>query len=190
MVGKRIFLALPLEPFEPAVEKLKQLQQLLPAYQIKWVKTAHFHVTLFFFGQVPEYQIPGLIELLHSCLKNSPAFTFELTGPGIFKKAKEPRVLWLGIKVPDQLFELKKEIDRAVASLGFVPDNNGVFRPHMTLGRFLPHQNISTELDSALKDPQLTHPIWYSASKLVLFQSKLFPTGPQYDPIEVFPLCQ
>jgi len=188
MVGKRIFLALPVEPVEPAVERMRQLQKLLPFYQIKWVKTAHFHLTLFFFGEVPEQQIPGLIELLHSTLKNSPAFTFELTGPGIFKKAKEPRVLWFGMKAPDQLYDLKKNIDSAVSTIGFLPDNNGVFRPHMTLGRFLPHQAVSTVLDSALKDPQLSDPIGYSASKLVLFESKLFPTGPQYYPIEVFPL--
>jgi 2'-5' RNA ligase len=188
MVGKRIFLALPLEPVEPAVEKMKQLQKLLPVYHIKWVKTAHFHVTLFFFGEIPEQQIPGLIELLYPSVKNSPAFTFQLTGPGLFKKGKEPKVVWLGIKVPDQLYDLKKNIDRAVATLGFLPDNNGVFRPHMTLGRFLPHQVVSTALDSALKDPQLSAPILYSASKLVLFESKLFPTGPQYYPIEVFPL--
>jgi 2'-5' RNA ligase len=188
MVGKRIFLALPIEPVEPAVERMKQLQKLLPVYHIKWVKTTHFHVTLFFFGEILVQQIPELIELLHSSLKNSPAFKFQLTGPGIFKNGKEPRVIWLGVNVPDQLIELKKDIDSAVATLGFLPDNNAEFRPHMTLGRFVPHQVVSTALDSALKDPQLSDSIWYSASKLILFESKLFTTGPQYDPIEVFPL--
>lgn len=186
MVGKRIFLALPLEPVEPAVEKMKQLQKLLRDYSIKWVSIENFHLTLFFFGEIPTQQIPVLIELLSSSVKNSSAFTFSLTGPGIFKKGKEPRVLWLGIKAPDQLFEIKKDIDKAVATLGFIPDNI-VFRPHLTLGRFLPRQEVSSVLDSALKDEQLREPFLYSASKLILFESKLFPKGPQYYPVEVFP---
>jgi len=187
MVGKRIFLALPLEPVEPAVEKIKQLQKLLPAYHIRWVRIENIHLTLFFFGEIPLQQIPLLQELLRSSMKNSSAFTFSLTEPGIFKKGKEPRVLWLGIQTPDQLFDLKKKINQAVATLGFLPDDIA-FHPHLTLGRFLPRQEVSSVLDSALKDAQLSVPIGYYVSKLILFESKLFPTGPQYYPIEVFPL--
>ncbi|MCX6238779.1 MAG: RNA 2',3'-cyclic phosphodiesterase [Bacteroidia bacterium] len=184
---KRIFLALPLEPVGPVIEKIKQLQKLLHDYSIKWVSIENFHLTLFFFGEIPVQQIPVIKELLGSSFKNSSAFTFSLTGPGIFKKGKEPRVLWFGIKATDQLFEIKKDIDKAVATLGFIPDNI-VFRPHVTLGRFLPRQEVSSVLDNALKDEQLREPFLYSASKLILFESKLFPTGPQYYPVEVFPL--
>lgn len=187
MVGKRVFLALPLEPVEPAVEKMKQLQKLLSAYRIKWVRAENFHLTLFFFGEISEQQVSNIDEFLRSLVKDSSVVTFSLTGPGIFKKGNEPQVLWLGIKATDQLSELKKEVDKAVLTLGFSP-NDKTFRPHLTLGRFLPHQQISSVLDNALKDIQLMEPIEYYASKLILFESKLFPAGPQYYPIEVFPL--
>lgn len=187
MVGKRVFLALPLEPVEPAVGKMKQLQKLLSAYHIKWVRTENFHLALFFFGEISEQQVSNLEEILRSSIKDSTAVTFSLTGPGIFKKGNEPRVLWLGIKANDQLLELKKEVDKAVLALGFLP-NDKTFRPHLTLGRFLPRQQISSILDNALKDLQLTESIEYYAPKLILFESKLFPAGPQYYPIEVFPL--
>jgi 2'-5' RNA ligase len=187
MVGKRIFLALPLEPVEPAIEKMKLLQKLLHDYRIKWVREENLHLTLFFFGEIPTQQIPLLTEFLRSSVRNSSAFTFSLTAPGIFKKGKEPRVLWLGIKAPDQLFEMKKDIDKAVAALGFISNNN-VFRPHISLGRFVPRQEISLVLDNALKEAELAEPIACDVSKLILFESKLFPTGPKYYPIEVFPL--
>ena len=187
MARKRVFLALPLKPVEPVVAKMKQLQKLLHAYHIKWVRPENFHLTLFFFGEIPAQQIPVLIELLHTPVKNSSAFPFSLTGPGIFKKGREPRVLWLDIKASDQLFEIKKEIDNAVATLGFIPDDK-VFRPHLTLGRFLPRQEVSSVLDFTLEEAQLAEPIRYEVSRLILFESKLFPSGPQYYPIEVFPL--
>lgn len=189
MVRKRIFLALPIEPVGPAVEKMDQLQKLLCDYRIKWVRNENIHLTLFFFGEIPVQQIPLLQEVLRSSMKNSNAFSFSGTGPGIFKKGKEPQVLWLGIQTTDQLFELKKEINKAVATLGFIPDVK-VFRPHLTLGRFLPRQEISSVLHNAFKDALLAVPFGCNVSKLVLFESKLFPAGPQYYPIEVFPLCQ
>ncbi len=187
MVGKRVFLALPLEPVEPAAEKMKQLQKLLSGYHIKWVRAENFHLTLFFFGEISAQQISVLEELLRSSVKDSPAVTFSLTGPGIFKKGNEPRVLWLGVKATDHLFELKKEVDKVVSALGSFP-NDKTFRPHLTLGRFLPHQEIPPVIDGALKDAQLMEPVEYYASKLILFESKLFPTGPQYFPLEVIPL--
>ena len=189
MVRKRVFLALPIEPVEPAVEKMEQLQKLLRDYRIKWVIRENIHLTLFFFSEIAEQQIPLLQELLRSFVKNSTAFSFSVTGPGIFKKGKEPQVLWLGIQTPDQLFDLKKEINQAVATLGFIPDVK-FFRPHLTLGRFLPRQEMSSLLDNALKDALLSVPFECNVSKLILFESKLFPAGPQYYPIEVFPLCQ
>jgi len=187
MVGKRIFLALPLEPVEPAAEKTIWLQKLLGSYRIKWTRVENFHLTLFFFGETSLRQILVLQELLRSALKNYPAFSFSLNGPGVFKKGREPRVLWLGIKASDQLFEIKKAIDTAVAISGFTSDDK-IYRPHLTLGRFFPGQEISSVLDSALKEGPLTPPVEYYVSKLILFESILFPGGPKYLPIEVFEL--
>ena len=184
---KRIFLALPLEPVEPVAEKMKQLQMLLRNYRVRWVEKENFHLTLFFFGEIPEQQIPVLKELLHESVKNSSAFTFSLTGPGIFKKNTEPRVIWLGIKASEPFFEIKKETDKAAEAFGFITGDK-TFRPHLTLGRFLPGQEVSSVLENALKEEQLAEPIGYYASKLILFESKLFPAGPQYYPIEVFTL--
>jgi RNA 2',3'-cyclic 3'-phosphodiesterase len=189
MNGKRVFLALPIEPVEPAAEKMEKLQIMLNNYAIRWVSTANYHLTLFFFGHVHLQQITGLSETLRLCVKNTPAFNCTLTGPGIFRNGKMPKVLWLGINNPDQLFTLKNEINNAVAELGFLPDTT-VFRPHLTIGRFLSRQEITSTLESVLNDDQLIEPFPYFASKLILFESKLFPSGPQYAPIEVFPLKQ
>jgi len=184
---KRVFLALPLEPVEPAAEKMKILQKLLSAFRIKWVRIENYHLTLFFFGEIPVQLIPDIQQILRSTLENSSPFSLALSGPGIFKKGKEPRVLWLGVEPSDQMLELKKEIDKAVVSIGFIPDDKP-FRPHLTLGRFMQRQEVTTVLENALNLPQLAKPIGYDVSKLILFESKLFPEGPLYLPIDIFPL--
>jgi RNA 2',3'-cyclic 3'-phosphodiesterase len=189
MDEKRVFLALPLEPADLVAEKMVLLQKKLRPYRIKWVDTHNFHLTLFFFGEIPVQQIPVLKVLLHSTIKNFPAFSFSITEPGLFKAGKEPRVLWLGVKAPEQLFEMKRAIDEAVSTLGFWSENK-IFSPHLTLGRFLPRQGISSVLDNALKEESMVEPIDYYASKLILFESRLNPSGPQYHPIEVFSLVQ
>ena len=189
MTNKRIFVALPLEPVEPAAAKMTELQGWLTAYRIKWVRTENFHVTIFFFGEVPEQQLPQISRLLSRAVQDSSAFSFSLTGPGIFKKGREPRVLWLGIGATDPMVELKATIDQSLIAGGFMADHP-FFRPHLTLGRFLAHQEIAPDLGNALKSIPLSVPIDYQASKLILFESILFSEGPQYLPLEVFPLGQ
>ena len=189
MLTKRVFLAIPINPVEPVIEKMTRLKNRLADYRIKWVNRENLHLTLFFFGEIPLNQIPELRKLLRSTTHNLPSFSFSLTGPGIFKKGKEPKVLWHGIKAPDLLFDIKKEVDRTVASMGYIPDEK-TFRPHLTLGRFMPRQEVHPDLENALKEMQTDESIEYTASELILFESKLSPEGAQYFPIEVFPLSK
>ncbi|MDP4278763.1 MAG: RNA 2',3'-cyclic phosphodiesterase [Bacteroidota bacterium] len=189
MDGKRIFLAMPVEPVEPAVELALRLKMRLPAYRIKWEDEKKYHLTLFFFGQVPVSQLSAIQETLFTLLQQVPVFDCLLTGPGLFKSGKEPRVLWLGLKMPDSFTLLKEQIDQAMANLGFLPDNEP-FQPHLTLGRFSKGQNTSPELDDALSAMQPLTPFRLQASKLILFESRLSAAGSRYFPIEEFHLKQ
>lgn len=187
MEKKRVFLAFTIKPDRPLADKIKHLQNKLSTYHIKWVSADNFHVTLFFFGELTAEQIDTVRNLLHEALNDSPTFSFSIPSPGIFRDRREPRVLWLGIEATDELVLLKNEIDKAVAPLGFIPDNK-VFSPHLTLGRFAPRQKISPPLRTALKELQSAKAIVCYVSKLVLFESKQTQTGVRYYPIDVFPL--
>ena len=187
MIIKRVFLALPVEPVEPAAEILIRLQKRLSEYRIKWVPLTNFHLTLFFFGEIPAAQIPLITGPLHDVIMKQPPLNFSMTGPGIFKKGEEPQVLWLGIQDAGPMSALKKEIDQALSAIAFLTENKP-FRPHLTLGRFNGRQKVSSGLLSVLKEEQLSAPIACSSSKLILFESKLSPAGPTYIPLEVFPL--
>lgn len=187
MQSKRTFLALPLIPVEPAADKAKELKHLLRKYSIKWVDPESYHLTLFFFGEVPVDQLAELKDAIRSAVQGMPAFSFKLTNPGLFKRGHEPNVLWLGIEAPEILFELKKRIDREVEPLGFI-SNEKFFNPHLTIGRFIPGQIIEPSLNGALTNSRFLHPVQYVANEIVLFESRLSPRGASYYPMEIFSL--
>jgi 2'-5' RNA ligase len=187
MQSKRIFLALPLIPIEPAANKAKELKHLLQKYRIKWVDPELYHLTLFFFGEVPVDQLAELKDAIHSAVYGTPVFSFQLTNPGLFNRRNEPKVLWLGIDAPEILFELKKRIDRAVAPMGFISDEK-FFNPHLTIGRFIPGQTIKPSLNRALTISRFPQPVQYEANEIVLFESRLSPRGASYYPMETFSL--
>lgn len=187
MVVKRVFLAFPLEKEQQVSEKMQELKKLLYDYRVKWVPQKNFHVTLFFFGEIPLNQISIIVSRIHAVAANFSPFSFSIAHPGIFKKGKEPRVLWLGIKSTESLNEIKKKIDESMAELGFVPGEKA-YHPHLTLGRFAARQEISPDLQTALQVVQTTDQLNHTVSKLILFESILSPDGARYEPIEMFPL--
>ena len=187
MVVKRVFLAFPLVKEQQVSEKMQQLKKLLYDYRVKWVPQNNFHVTLFFFGEIPLNQISIIASRIDAVTANFSPFSFSIADPGIFKKGKEPRVLWLGIKSTESLSEIKKKIDESMAELGFVPGEKA-YQPHLTLARFAARQEISPALQTALKVTQPTEHLNHTVSKLILFESILSPDGPRYEPIAVFPL--
>ncbi len=185
MPSKRVFVALPLIPVEPAANKAEELKHLLQKYRIKWVDPKLYHLTLFFFGEIPVGQLAELKDALHLAVEGIPAFSFQLTNPGLFKRGHEPKVLWLGIDAPENLFELKKRIDRAVAPMGFISDEK-FFNPHLTIGRFISGQTIQPSLNRALTISCFPQPVPYEANEIVLFESRLSPRGASYYPLETF----
>lgn len=187
MESKRIFLAFRVEPAEEAASCMKKLQDVLASYRIRWVNAAQFHITLFFFGDVPLETIIPLRKLLHEALGDVPAFTFKLGSPGFFRHRKEPRVIWLGLESISKLQELKKKVDKAAEKYVFKSDNKE-FRPHLTLGRFAPGQEVTQLLLDALNNSTLASDLEYQVNELILFESKLLPTGPQYRVLEIYEL--
>lgn len=184
---KRLFLALSIEPVEPTLERMLLLKKQLRGYRIKWVEEKNLHLTLFFFGDVIEEKIPVLRALIRSIINDCNVFDFSVTAPGLFKTQQEPKVLWLGINAPSSLYNLKTKIDQIVNTLGFDKEDKKYF-PHLTLGRFAPKQTFLPILQSTLNNIEFKSDIICSANKVILFESKLTPTGPIYTPIEIYML--
>ena len=125
----RLFVALPM-PDEVA-DQLDRLCVGLPA--VRWTEAQQFHLTLRFIGEVEQ----GTFYEIGSALAgvSHPPIELRLKGLGQFPPRGAPQTLWAGLEDPDALATLKRRIERALESVGLVPERRK-FTPHVTLGRF------------------------------------------------------
>jgi len=112
-----------------------------------------------------------------------PPFGFNVraTGAGAFPDSKQPRVLWAGVsEETGALVALKAEIDRALAPLGFVPEDRS-FHPHLTLGRVnrLDAREL-TAVSGWLRELETTPFGSWQADCIYLMESVLTPLGARY----------
>lgn len=121
----RLFAAIPVpEAFGP---EIRRLQKGVPG--ARWRPVENFHITLRFFGEIPETVAEDLDAELASI--QLPPFDLKLAGSGWFGK-RDPRALWLGVEAPDALGELQSRCERAARRAGLEPETRS-FIPHMTL---------------------------------------------------------
>lgn len=111
-----------------------QLQSKLPDTPVRWVNVEKMHLTLKFLGDVSQENIGMVERILSSEAAKRPVMEIGIGGIGAFPKARHPRVIWVGVEAPSELFDLRRGIEDGVARLGYSYDKYE-FTPHLTLGR-------------------------------------------------------
>ena len=94
------------------------------------IKPEQLHLTLTFFGEIPEARLTDLKAALHGI--RFPRFELHLDGNGFFPDNRNPRLFWIGIVPSPALRDLKGNIDAAA----ILPPEERDFIPHITLFRF------------------------------------------------------
>ncbi len=188
----RLFLAINL-PRE-IKDKLAHLQQELAhtRAQVRWVRPEGIHLTLKFFGEVPEEMIDTLARLAQETVvqKACGSLRFRVKGLGTFPSLRRPRVIWVGLEGDlSKLLSLQQALEEAFAKLGFVPEDRP-FVPHLTLGRVKSGKGLD-QLVSIIKRYQaepFALPEEFEVSEIILYQSILKPSGAVYTPLRRIPL--
>jgi len=103
----------------------------------RWSPRPAQHLTLAFFGDVPDPRAAPLTEALR-LVPGGPSVHLRLSGAGTFPGHGPPRVLWVGVDGDlDALAALAGRAATAGASAGVEPRNEGrPYRPHLTVGRW------------------------------------------------------
>jgi 2'-5' RNA ligase len=154
---------------------------------VRWVTPENIHLTLKFFGNVPDDEIETLALAAREVAQTEEPFQLKATIAGAFPSPRAPRVVWLGLGgdvVP--LNRLYHRLEKAFADLGY-PQENRAFNPHLTLGRVKSPANREKLAGMLEKLPPLDWPP-FEVKELVLFQSVLSPKGSKYTPLKVIPL--
>jgi 2'-5' RNA ligase len=191
----RLFLAIeiPQAVRREVARRIAGLRDRLP--RARWVDPEILHLTLLFFGQVGEPDVPALATALRGAFAKHPPLELRLAGGGTFPPRRPARVAWVGMEAmestetADDLTALQADATAAaVESIGFEPEDRP-FHPHVTLARCEPFWPRDAAEKFAAAFPGAVGQPW-TADHGVLFESKLSPKGPRYRPVELLPFAQ
>ncbi|HEX7126530.1 MAG TPA: RNA 2',3'-cyclic phosphodiesterase [Thermodesulfobacteriota bacterium] len=104
---------------------------------VRWSRPEGLHLTLHFFGNVPEGELARVAGALEAGVAAAPgAFDLALEGLGAFPTAARPRVIWIGAvgEGRARLERLQAALAAEIAGAGF-PVESRPFHAHVTLGR-------------------------------------------------------
>lgn len=149
---------------------------------VKWTRPENLHLTLKFLGDVPEENVPAVIEIATSASHGLAETALTIEGAGAFPNLKRPRVLFVkGADDPPVLEELARRLNRNLTRAG-VPKEERGFKVHVTLGRArrprpapeLAHR-LARDGEQCFGTMRVDH--------FTLMQSELTAAGPIYTPV-------
>ncbi|OFY68458.1 MAG: 2'-5' RNA ligase [Bacteroidetes bacterium RBG_13_43_22] len=183
---KRIFIALKVEPEGNLLRMISSLRSVLGNEKINWVDLSNIHLTLAFLGDTGEERIKMADIAVRQKCSGFGVFSFNLSGTGVFKNFRDPRVIWTGIGECEKLIKLNDLIMTGLKDTGFKFEDRP-FRPHITLGRIKFIKDPSL-LESALEKYRDAHFQTVPVKEVILYESILKPAGPVYKPLGRFRL--
>jgi len=169
----RTFLAIPVAA--PLRGEIARIQQQLAAAlpQVRWVAPETIHLTLRFFGDIPEESLEKIGEVMLSVGRLCPPFPVEVAGVGAFPSPARPRVIWLGVRGGSPLAALHAAVEEGLQQIGF-PAEERPYSPHLTLGRS--RQRLAAALPVLERFRDLACGT-LSADRMILYESRLEPGG-------------
>ncbi len=184
---RRIFIAVKVDPGENLKRMISFFKRSLTGENIKWVEPGNFHITLAFPGNTEEDKIKIVSNLVEENCTGFGEFEFSLTGTGVFKNVREPRVIWAGVQPSDDLKKLDELVTTGVRSSGIAVEDR-LFRPHLTLGR-LKALKSDTELKTLLVKYHDVEIQKVPVHNVIIYESILKPEGPIYNPVRIIKLA-
>jgi len=159
---------------EALVSKLKRTEA-----GVKWVRPQAMHITLRFLGNISREEIGLAQKAMDEAVRHAQPVEVEIKGFGTFPKNKRPRVLWLGLSSGGpELCALFEKLESSLSRQGFGPADKP-FSAHLTLGRVKSGSGLSRAM-KVLESEAGKSFGRFRVERLILYRSRLHPTGAQY----------
>lgn len=183
---KRLFAAVKVHPDENLLQIYQEIRKMLRNDTINWVDERNIHITLKFFGDTHEDDIPTISDVLRRTAGRHQPFEMSLESVGIFGSSYNPRVIWFGLRRSQPVEKLAEDVLDSLAKSGF-PRDEQHFRPHLTIGRVksVDNKKYFQQIIDRYKQTYLQE---VPVRNFELIESKLTPRGPIYTSLETFPL--
>jgi 2'-5' RNA ligase len=141
---------------------------------VRWTEPNQMHLTLGFFGDVPEDVAVKLREKLG--LIEFGAFFLPANGVGMFLSKGAPKIIWIGVgKAHPHLFQIHKRVQEAALAVGIEPELRP-WHPHITIARC--HDVSAQTLRKFLQSNAEFDAGMIRVDAFHLYSSELTPAGP------------
>jgi 2'-5' RNA ligase len=180
----RVFIALelPHELSEGILGLARHLRE--SGIRASWCRRGTIHLTLKFLGDTEESELEGIIAAVAAAARGIAPFSFSLDRLGAFPSPRNARVIWVGVEPVQQLFDLQREVEEGLSTIG-IPGDKRRFRPHITIGRVRGRAPESTaETLASLSAPEGTADV----AEVRVMKSTLHPKGAIHEVIDAIPL--
>jgi 2'-5' RNA ligase len=180
----RVFAAIPLSGEALAVVSAVRDRLRAHAWPVRWVGDHGLHLTVRFYGEVPEGLVDGLGNSLAAAVGRMDPLGIELGSLGVFPTRRKPRVIWMGVAAPPALELLHDRVERAAMTQGHAAAQE-TYRPHVTLGRVQRGAVLAGDVVTALD--RVDDTVGFLADQVVLYRSRTEQGGARYDPLRIIP---
>jgi 2'-5' RNA ligase len=125
----------------PPIDVVEDLSEFVeprrehPDEDIRWAADEHWHITLAFLGEVPDWKTDELGERLERAAKRQKPFELQLRGAGAFPGVPDARVLYAGVRDDTESLKHLSMTTKAAANRAGVTVEGRKFTPHVTLAR-------------------------------------------------------
>jgi RNA 2',3'-cyclic 3'-phosphodiesterase len=177
---KRIFVAVDIseEARRKAAAYIETLRNEFRAVRVGWDKPEKLHLTLKFLGDTDEKQLGELEKIAAEISAGITNFKIRIVNTGVFPNARSPRVLWIDVEdETGSLAKINNRLEADCEKIGFARERRA-FVPHLTIGR-VREPNRARELANKHLQNNF-EPVEFMASEIVIYESKLLPTGSVY----------
>lgn len=178
-----------------AIKLPEEVKDLLKAVQssldrgfngVSWVRPDSIHLTLKFLGEIDDGKVREAALSLGKAPIGIGPFMIEIEGVGAFPNARNPRVVWVGIKENVQLLSLQRAVETHLQSIGFEAEERP-FTPHLTLCRIKSPAD-GRALGRLITETKPEAKAAFTVTSFAFMKSTLKPTGAVYTPIQEFAL--
>lgn len=185
----RCFVAVDLSPAvrDAVAAAQARLREVASGADVRWVQPAQFHVTLQFLGRVADAEVPRVVDALRDPSRTAPSLALAVRGLGAFPTVRRPRVVWAGLAGDvEALARVAAAVGAALGPLGFTPEARP-FSAHLTLGRVRSPRALRALIAALDAAGDVALGTWIAA-EIVLYESRLRPTGAIYDAVARLPM--
>ncbi len=173
----RLFIGIPLpDEYAQTIREVQNAWKKRLSSKVSWVRPELVHVTLKFLGEVEEDRIEAIVQTMQEAARGSLAAQ---GGPGGFFPARgAPRVVWIGLRQGrEECAAYFEKLDAGLEKAGFAAESKP-FSPHLTVARVKTAARTD-DWSGLLADLDRDWPV-FTVDRIVLWQSILKPSGPEY----------